>query len=77
MDTPSWSHECILLSDILCLGNDFCYLNMQGELSVQFDDLFMKAWEDNIVPEYEGDGMYDLHFDILFMDASVFEVMIS
>ncbi|KAM4083476.1 hypothetical protein ACB094_08G060300 [Castanea mollissima] len=27
-----------------------------GELSVQFDDLFMKAWEDDVVPEYEGDG---------------------
>lgn len=37
---------------------------MQGELSVQFDDLFMKAWEENVVPETESDGMYNLDFDI-------------
>lgn len=50
---------------------------MQGELSVQFDDLFQKAWEEDVVLESEGDGMYDLHFVILFMNASVFVVMIS
>ncbi|KAG7949566.1 hypothetical protein I3843_13G069100 [Carya illinoinensis] len=27
-----------------------------GELSVQFDDLFKKAWEEDVVPESEGDG---------------------
>ncbi len=49
---------------------------MQGELSVQFDDLFTKAWEEDVVPESEVDGMYDLHFDILVMGASVYKVMI-
>ncbi|KAF2312608.1 hypothetical protein GH714_035213 [Hevea brasiliensis] len=27
-----------------------------NELSVQFDDLFKKAWEEDIITEYEGDG---------------------
>ncbi|KDP46561.1 hypothetical protein JCGZ_08533 [Jatropha curcas] len=27
-----------------------------NELSIQFDDLFKKAWEEDIVPEYVGDG---------------------
>ena len=46
----------------------------QSELSVQFDDLFKKAWEeddvaeyegDDDVAEYEGDGMYHMHFRVL------------
>ncbi|XP_050236549.1 DExH-box ATP-dependent RNA helicase DExH11 [Mercurialis annua] len=28
-----------------------------NELSVQFDDLFKKAWEEDIASEYEGDGL--------------------
>lgn len=30
---------------------------MQSELSVQFDDLFKKAWEEDVT-EFDGDGMY-------------------
>ena len=32
---------------------------MQSELSVQFDDLFKKAWDEDVV-EFEGDGMYSM-----------------
>lgn len=28
---------------------------------MQFDDLFKKAWEEDVV-EFEGDGMYNLQF---------------
>lgn len=34
-----------------------CYCVLQNELSVQFDDLFRKAWEEDIITEHEGDGM--------------------
>ena len=38
---------------------------LQSELSVQFDDLFKKAWEEDDVAEYEGDGMYHMHVCVL------------
>jgi hypothetical protein len=38
---------------------------LQSELSVQIDDLFKKAWEEDDVAEYEGDGMYHMHFRVL------------
>lgn len=53
----------VLFSPLLSDTN-MCYL--QTELSVQFDDLFKKAWEEDVV-EFTGDGLYDLHLHILVL----------
>lgn len=31
---------------------------------MQFDDLFKKAWEEDVVAEYGRDGMYDMLLEI-------------
>lgn len=38
---------------------------MQNDFSVQFDELFKKAWEEDMT-EYVEDGLYNLHADIMF-----------
>lgn len=46
---------------------------MQNELYVQFDDLFKKAWEEDVT-EFVGEGLYCLCSDIL---DHVFEILLS
>lgn len=48
---------------------------MQNELSVQFDDLFKKAWEEDVA-EFEKDGMSSLHVDIFLRGSTVCEIFI-
>jgi hypothetical protein len=47
----------IILSLWLLLFIFSCYL--QNELSLQFDDLFKKAWEEDAA-DYSGEGLYSL-----------------
>jgi len=54
---------------MLCLIDLYVFKYLQNEFSVQFDDLFKKAWEED-VGEFARDGLYDLHYNIL---ASMFE----
>lgn len=46
----------------LSLSDSWC---LQSELSLQFDDLFKKAWEEDVT-EFERDGMHDSHCFIFF-----------
>lgn len=48
---------------------------MQNELSVQFDDLFQKAWEEDVA-EFEKDGMCFLHVDIFLRGSTGCEFFI-
>lgn len=56
-------NSCLTYS-ILLMFICLCYL--QNALSVQFDDLFKKAWEEDVT-ELTADGLYDQHFDILVL----------
>lgn len=40
--------------------------NLQSELSVQFDDLFKKAWQEDVT-EFVGDGLYYLETSFNFL----------
>ena len=46
---------------------------MQNDLSVQFDDLFKKAWEEDVA-EFVRDGLYNPYIYTL---VPVFKVMVS
>lgn len=48
-------------------------VHLQNELSVQFDDLFKKAWEED-VPEIEKDGMYYLTLFVYSVNLSLCKV---
>lgn len=48
-------------------------VHLQNELSVQFDDLFKKAWEED-VPEIEKDGMYCLTLFVYSVNFSLCKV---
>lgn len=58
----SYLPEICLFASILLIF--ICFFYLQNEFSVQFDDLFKKAWEEDVI-ESVGDGLYAFHVDFL------------
>lgn len=55
-----------------CLAPSWC---LQSELSVQFDDLFKKAWEEDVA-ELDKDGTHRSNY-VLFICADICKVVVS
>lgn len=65
-----------LSSELFSINFQYFDVHLQNELSVQFDDLFKKAWEED-VPEIEKDGKDCLTLVIFFVDSSLCKVDIQ
>lgn len=48
-------------SSVFQIANLHFIYQLQADLSVQFDDLFKKAWEDDTTIDYEEGGKSDFH----------------